>query len=156
MRGFENLSGMTSANQMFSSCTSLETIYATSFSNSGLSGSLMFTGCARLVGGADGFVPSQTSGASVCKLGAGGVLTDPNNDARTWFWAHYYADGEGVLTATSTPDATRELGRERADLRDRKVRGAGLHALGWHDRADAPPVPHERDLRSRHGDILVP
>lgn len=63
----------------------------------------------RLVGGTDGFVPSQTSGASMCKLGAGGVLTDPNNDARTWFWAHYYADGEGVLTATSTPDATREL-----------------------------------------------
>ena len=109
VRGFENLSGMTSANQMFTSCGSLETIYATSFSNSGLSGSLMFNSCNRLVGGADGFVPSTTSGASVCKLGAGGVLTDPNNDARTWFWAHYYADGEGVLTATSTPDATREL-----------------------------------------------
>ena len=44
------------------------------------------------------------------KLGFGLMrmpLTDPNNDARTWFWAHYYADGEGVLTATSTPDATR-------------------------------------------------
>ena len=51
-------------------------------------------------------MPSQTSGVSVCKLGAGGVLTDPNNDARTWFWAHYYADGEGVLTATSAPDST--------------------------------------------------
>ena len=109
VRGFENLSGMTSANQMFTSCGSLETIYATSFSNSGLSGSLMFNGCNRLVGGTDGFVPSTTSGASVCKLGAGGVLTDPNNDNRAWFWAHYYADGEGVLTATSTPDATREL-----------------------------------------------
>lgn len=45
VRGFENLSGMTSANQMFTSCTSLETIYATSFSNSGLSGSLMFNSC---------------------------------------------------------------------------------------------------------------
>lgn len=109
VRGFENLSGMTSANQMFTSCTSLETIYATSFSNSGLSGSLMFNSCNRLVGGTDGFVPSTTSGASVCKLGAGGVLTDPNDDRRTWFYAHYYADGEGVLTATSTPDATREL-----------------------------------------------
>ena len=53
-------------------------------------------------------MPSQTSGASVCKLGAGGVLTDPNNDARTWFWAHYYADGADGLTATSAPDATRE------------------------------------------------
>lgn len=80
VRGFENLSGMTSANQMFTSCGSLETIYATSFSNSGLSGSLMFNSCNRLVGGTDGFVPSTTSGASVCKLGAGGVLTDPNDD----------------------------------------------------------------------------
>ncbi len=109
IRGFENLSGMTSANQMFTSCGSPETIYATSFSNSGLSGSLMFNSCNRLVGGTDGFVPSTTSGASVCKLGAGGVLTDPNDDRRTWFWAHFYADGEGVLTASSTPDATREL-----------------------------------------------
>ena len=107
--GFENLSGITSAAQMFTSCPMLETIFATSFSNSGLSGSLMFNGCNRLVGGTDGFVPSTTSGASVCKLGAGGVLTDPNADQRTWFWAHYYADGEGVLTASLTPDPTREL-----------------------------------------------
>lgn len=100
---------MTSANQMFSSCTSLETIYATLFSNSGLSGSFMFTGCTKLVDGTDGFVPSQTSGAIVCKLGTGGVLTDPNNDQRTWFWVHYYEDGVDVLTATSTPDASRTL-----------------------------------------------
>ena len=66
----ENLSGVTSANQMFTSCGSLETIYATSFSNTGLSGSLMFNSCNRLVGGTDGFVPSTTSSASVCKLGA--------------------------------------------------------------------------------------
>ena len=105
----ENLSGVTSANQMFTSCGSLETIYATSFSNTGLSGSLMLNSCNRLVGGTDGFVPSTTSSASVCKLGAGGVLTDPNNDNRTWFWAHYYANGEGVLTASSAPDPTREL-----------------------------------------------
>ncbi len=109
VRGFENLSGMTSASQMFTSCGGLETIYATSFSNSGLSGSLMFNNCNRLVGGTDGFVPSTTSGASVCKLGAGGVLTDPNDDRRTWFWAHFYDDGEGVLTASSMPDSTREL-----------------------------------------------
>lgn len=107
--GFENLSGMTSANQMFTSCPMLETIYATNFSNTGLSGSLMFNGCNRLVGGTDGFVPSSTSGASVCKIGTGGVLTDPNADHRTWFWAHYYADGEGVLTASATPEGGREL-----------------------------------------------
>ena len=107
--GFEYLSGITSAAQMFSSCSSLETIYATSFSNTGLSGSLMFNGCYKLVGGTDGFVPSSTSGASVCKIGTGGVLTDPNADARTWFWAHFYDDGEAVLTASSSPDPTRTL-----------------------------------------------
>ena len=107
--GFENLSGIRSANQMFTSCPMLETIYATNFNNSGLSGSLMFNGCNRLVGGTDGFVPSSTSGASVCKIGTGGVLTDPNNDARTWFYGHFYEDGEAVLTATPTPDATRTL-----------------------------------------------
>lgn len=107
--GFENMSGITSAAQMFSSCSSLETIYATSFSNTGLSGSLMFNGCYKLVGGADGFVPSSTSGTSVCKIGTGGVLTDPNADARTWFWAHFYDDGEAVLTASSSPDPTRTL-----------------------------------------------
>lgn len=107
--GFENMSGITSAAQMFSSCSSLETIYATSFSNTGLSGSLMFNGCYKLVGGTDGFVPSSTSGASVCKIGTGGVLTDPNADARTWFWAHFYDDGEAVLTASSAPDPTRTL-----------------------------------------------
>lgn len=107
--GFENLAGITSAGQMFGSCPMLETIYATSFSNSGLSASLMFNGCNRLVGGTDGFVPSSTSGASVCKIGAGGVLTDPNNDARTWFYGHFYENGEAVLTATPTPDATRGL-----------------------------------------------
>ena len=107
--GFENMSGITSAAQLFTSCGKLEMIYATSFSNSGLSGSLMFNGCNRLVGGTDGFVPSTTSGASVCKLGSGGVLTDPNDDNRHWFWAHYYADGEGVLTASSTPESGREL-----------------------------------------------
>ena len=52
--GFGNLSGMTNANQMFSNCSNLETIYATSFSNTGLSGSLMFNGCTKLVGGTRG------------------------------------------------------------------------------------------------------
>lgn len=149
----ENLSGVTSANQMFTSCGSLETIYATSFSNTGLSGSLMFNSCNRLVGGTDGFVPSTTSSASVCKLGAGGVLTDPNNDNRTWFWAHYYANGEGVLTVSSARPYARARG-VRADLCHRQVRGPGLHALGRRHRADAPPAPHERDLRDRQEEVM--
>lgn len=107
--GFENLNGITSANQIFLSCAKLESIYATSFSNAGLSGSLMFYGCNRLVGGTDGFCPSSSSGATVCKIGAGGVLTNPNADTRTWFRAFFYADGEAVLTAATTPETGRTV-----------------------------------------------
>ncbi|MBQ9000625.1 MAG: hypothetical protein IJ087_02080 [Eggerthellaceae bacterium] len=107
--GFENMSGITSAVQMFTSCPALETIYATSFDNTGLTGSLMFNGCNRLVGGTDGFVPAATSAASVCKLGAGGVLTDPNADARTWFHAFFYDDGGAVISASSAADSSRTL-----------------------------------------------
>ena len=56
VRGFENLSGMTSANQMFTSCGSLETIYTTSFSNSGLSGSQCFHSCSTSLVGGNGTV----------------------------------------------------------------------------------------------------
>lgn len=123
---FENLNGITSAAQMFASCPMLETIYATAFSNSGLSASFMFNGCNRLVGGTDGFVPSSTSGASVCKIGVGGVLTDPNADGRHWFYAHYYDDGEGVLTATATPEAGRGLRASGRICAEAKYVGLGF------------------------------
>ena len=115
----------------------------------------MFNSCNRLVGGTDGFVPSTTSGASVCKLGAGGVLTDPNDDRRTWFWAHYYADGEGVLTATSTPDATRELVASGRICAIGKYVGLGFTPWDGRHRPDAPPASYERDVRGGHGDVLV-
>ena len=69
----------------------------------------MFYGCSKLVGGTDGFALTSTSAGFVCKLGAGGVLTDPNAGNRTWFWGHFYVDGQAVLTASSAPDVTREL-----------------------------------------------
>ncbi|EUB31298.1 leucine-rich repeat protein [Olsenella uli] len=124
--GFENLSSMTTATQMFTSCSALETIYATSFTNRITSGTYMFNGYSRLVGGTDSFVPSTTSGASVCKLGAGGVLTDPANDARHWFWAHFYDDGGAVLTASCTPDATRTLIASGRICAEAKYQGLGF------------------------------
>ncbi|MGI6590327.1 MAG: hypothetical protein ACOX1O_01745 [Eggerthellaceae bacterium] len=154
--GFENMSGITSAAQMFTSCGSLETIYATSFSNTGLSGSLMFNGCYKLVGGTDGFVPSSTSGASVCKIGTGGVLTDPNADARTWFWAHFYDDGEAVLTASSAPDPTRTLRASGRICAIGKYVGLGFTPWDGHDGTDSPSALDKRDVRGRHGLVLVP
>lgn len=109
IRGFENLSGITNATQMFTSCSALESIYATSFTNAITSSTSIFYGCSHLVGGTDGFVPTSSSGASECKLGAGGVLTDPDNDTREWANGFLYTDGLIEFAKSTTPDATREL-----------------------------------------------
>lgn len=106
--GFQHCAGATDVRQMFSGCGSLETIYATGFDHSTItSHASVLYGCNRLVGGADGFVPTSTSGKAVLKVGAGGVLTDPDNAMRTWFHAFYYADGTGVLSASPAADASR-------------------------------------------------
>ncbi len=143
VRGFENLSGITTATQMFTSCTMLESIYATSFTNTISSSSSMFYGCNRLVGGTDGFVPSTTSAGSVCKLGTGGVLTNPNADNRTWFWAHFYDDGGAVLTAASTPDSLRTLVASGRICANAKYQGLGFQP--WDGTAGAT---HRSNLTS--------
>ncbi len=110
VRGFQYLSGITDALQMFSSCSQLRSIYATSFNYSAIKKYTgMFYGCSRLVGGTDGYVPTSTSGASVCKVGAGGVLTDPDNDTRKWFWGTVFADGEVSLSVEGADASGREV-----------------------------------------------
>lgn len=100
--GFQYLSGMTTAKQCFVSCTYLESVYATSFDTSALTaGYQMFYGCQRLVGGTDGTVAGNSTAYSICKLGAGGVLTDPDDDPRQWFWGTVYADGYLEISASS-------------------------------------------------------
>ena len=108
VEGFEELSGATSMNQMFVSCPSLETIWADGFTSSVTSGSLMFSGCSRLVGGR-GYVPGQMDNHAELNYGEDGVLTDPDDDRREWFRCFLYADGELVLTAATEPEAGREL-----------------------------------------------
>ena len=108
--GFQYLSGISDATQMFGSCSQLLSIFATSFDYAAVKKSTsMFYGDTRLVGGADGFVAATTSGASVCKVGAGGVLTDPAADARTWFTGTLFADGELVLSVGGASAAGREV-----------------------------------------------
>ena len=108
VEGFEELSGATSMTQMFVSCPSLETIWADGFISSATSGSLMFSGCSRLVGG-QGYVPEQMDNHNELNYGVDGVLTDPASDQREWFRCFLYADGELVLTAAAEPEAGREL-----------------------------------------------
>ena len=108
VEGFEELSGATNMNQMFVSCPSLETIWADGFTSSATSGSLMFSGCGRLVGG-QGYVPEQMDNHAELNYGEDGVLTDPASDQREWFRCFLYADGGLVLTAAVEPEAGREL-----------------------------------------------
>lgn len=124
--GFENLSGITNAQQLFSSCGSLETIYATSYTNAIMSGSSMFYGCSRLVGGTDGFVPTNTSAGSVCKLGTGGVLTDPNADVRAWCKVFVYDNGYVEFTAAGTTDPLKTLLASGRLCVNAKYKAAGI------------------------------
>ena len=106
--GFQHLSGITDATQMFSNCGKLRSIYATSFANGSVTKSTgMFYGCTRLVGGADGYVPASTSTASVCKVGAGGVLTDPAADKRLWLCGQFFGTGEVVVSVSGVSAAGR-------------------------------------------------
>ena len=96
--GFENLSGITNAQQLFSSCGSLETIYATSY----------------------------TSAGSVCKLGTGGVLTDPNADVRAWCKVFVYDDGYVEFTAAGTADPLKTLLASGRLCVNAKYKAAGI------------------------------
>lgn len=108
--GFEELSGISSFDQTFSSCGCLETIYASGFVTAeGLDGSLTFYGCDRLVGG-QGFVPEYGDGAEFIAYGEEGVLTDPAADTREWLSCHLYADGElSEVVGLSNLSAVREM-----------------------------------------------
>lgn len=107
--GFETLSGITNATYLFASCSALESIYATSYVNAITSSSMMFYGCPRLVGGTDGFVPTNTSAGAVCKLGTGGVLTNPAADMREWCKVYYYSDGTVAFTKEGAVDTGKTL-----------------------------------------------
>ncbi|MEE1372177.1 MAG: hypothetical protein U0J93_02205 [Parolsenella sp.] len=109
VRGFENLAGVTSFKQAFVSCAELRSIFCDpSYSASGVTGSLMFSGCNKLVG-KTGFVPAQTTGPTALAFGDNGVLVDPDDDPRTWFWGTLYADGELVISASSEVYAACEV-----------------------------------------------
>ena len=110
VEGFGHLVTPTNMNQMFVSCASLETIWAESFYGSVESGTLMFSGCRRLVG-ERGYVPEQGDDHLNLHFESTGVLTHPDGseDEREWFRCFLYADGELVLTAATAPEAGREL-----------------------------------------------
>ena len=134
VEGFQNLSGITTAKQAFASCGELRTIWATSFDTSAVTGAYMaFYACPQLVGGglAVSSGSSGTGAAGFTVGGSKGLLTDPSDDARAWAYGWLYADGELVVTATSSADPSRELlcgGSFVANARHNALGG-----LPWHD-----------------------
>jgi hypothetical protein len=80
--GFEELSGTTNVSWAFTSCPSLETIWATSFDASSItSATYPFNGYPRLVG-QTGYVPTNTASKAALSFGTTGVLTNPAQDTR--------------------------------------------------------------------------
>ena len=146
--GFQHLSGMTTAKQCFVSCTDPESVYATSFDTSALTaGCQMFYGCQKLVGGTDGTVAGNSTAYSICKLGEGGVLTDPRQRHEA------VVLGDGLRGRV--PGDLGELGRHvvawgrgaRAGLRPGQV-SAGLRAAVV---GREGPL-HQGQGEGRHGD----
>ena len=145
--GFENMTGITAATQMFASCSALESIYATSFASSLSSASMMFYNCTHLVGGTDGFVPSNTSGATVCKLGTGGVLTNPSADIREWCKVFFYTDGSVVFTAAGAVDASKTLRASGRMCVSAKYNAAGV-IPGYSNKAQMQSVTFAADMNT--------
>lgn len=131
--GIENVQAVVSCEQMFTSCGSLVSLYATEFEPAALgSGALMFYGCDRLVGG-QGFVPDNATDEEAFCLGEDGVLTDPNADGRAWLWGHVYADGLLTIGPSAVPEAGRELSASgRVCVTARYV---GVGSLFWSEHA---------------------
>jgi hypothetical protein len=132
--GFQYLSGMVSGNYCFYGCQKLETIWATAFDGSKMvAGTQMFGSDYKLVGGTDFTAASFVSHYSLCKLGAGGLLTDPANDKRQWFWGTVYSDNALEISAASTTDSTRTvLSHGRACV---CAQYASQQALPWYANA---------------------
>ena len=143
--GFENMTGITTATQMFASCTALESIYATSFTNSISSGSMMFYNCIHLVGGADGFVPSNPGAATSCKLGTGGVLTNPNADTREWCKVYVYTDGSVVITKNGSVDANKTLRASGRMCVNAKYEASNV-MVGYSDRSQMRTIAFAADM----------
>ena len=110
VRGFEALEGALSFDQVFSSCPSLESVYAARWERTGeQTGNLGLYGCNRLVGGM-GYSPEYGEDIDGhLGFGEDGILTDPAADAREWVACHLYADGELVLTLDPEPEEGHEV-----------------------------------------------
>nr|WP_314783671.1 hypothetical protein [Olsenella uli] len=116
---------------------------------------MAFYACPQLVGGglAVSSGSSGTGAAGFTVGGSKGLLTDPSDDARDWAYGWLYADGDLVVTATSSADSSRELlcgGSLVANARHNALGG-----LPWHDqRSKVTSVTFADDMAGLTGVCL--
>lgn len=101
----------------------------------------------RVVGGTDGFVPSNTSGATACKLGTGGVLTNPSADVREWCKVFFCTDGSVVFTAAGAVDANKTLRASGRMCVSAKYNAVGV-IPGYANRAQMQSVAFAADMNT--------
>lgn len=144
VRGFENLVGITSFKQTFVSCPELRSVFCDpSYDVTGVTGAMMFAGANKLVG-STGFVPGNSTGVTALKFGDNGVLVDPDDDPRTWFWGTVYADGELVVSASSGVDASCEVVAHADGCCQAVYKSAmGLPWYDWKDKFSAVTVAED-------------
>lgn len=133
VEGLENLQHAGVFDYLFYDCRSVVSIYASRFDGTKVaSQDGVFSGCDRLIGG-HGKAKSAITKDTDLSLGEAGLLTDPENDRRRWFWSTLYEDGELVLSATEALDADRVYVVHEPACAN--IVGASLKSFPWGSKA---------------------
>ena len=90
-------------------------------------------------------MPSNPGGATACKLGTGGVLTNPNADGREWCKVFVYTDGSVVITKNGSVDANKTLRASGRMCVNAKYEASNV-LVGYADRSQMRTVAFAADM----------
>lgn len=148
--GFDNISGVTKANQTFSGDSELRSIWCESpYAPSIASASIPFYDCCKLVGG-HLTVATDTAGKSALTTGANGLLACSADDERSWAFAYLYSDGSLVVNRSGMLDGDRTIAASGTLCTNARYKALG--SMPWHGLRDTiTSVTFSSDLASVKG-----
>lgn len=148
--GFDNISGVTKANQTFSGDSELRSIWCESpYAPSIASASIPFYDCCKLVGG-HLTVATDTAGKSAFTTGANGLLACSADDERSWAFAYLYSDGSLVVNRSGMLDGDRTIAASGTLCTNARYKALG--SMPWHGLRDTiTSVTFASDLASVKG-----
>lgn len=148
--GFDNISGVTKANQTFSDDSELSSIWCESPCTPSIaSASIPFYDCCKLVGGHLTVVP-DTAGKSAFTTGANGLLACSADDERSWAFAYLYSDGSLVVNRSGMLDGDRTIAASGTLCTNARYKALG--SMPWHGLRDTiTSVTFASDLASVKG-----